>query len=303
MLIVAFYSKVNILGPKDQRKLLMIRGVFGAIAIVSMGLSVKYIDPSDSQALNSTRIIIISILARIFLNEWLTFVHIICLILTIGGVVLISQPSFLVNNISNFTKSNYNQSQIIQSSHTASYVGISLALLAACCGSLGSILIKKLTDLKVHYSINILYPCYAGLLISIATSVGMYLANLRNIKPSVYDTTEKFIWQIFYLICSALCGCIVQWLSVVSNRYESASKLAIVSTTNLFWSFLLQYVILDIGANFFSTCGALLIFVSVIFSILIKIIDKRLNRKSRKEKEKSTKSCLNCFKKVLCFKF
>jgi drug/metabolite transporter (DMT)-like permease len=303
MLIIAFYNKVNVFGNKDQRGLLLVRGCFGATAILSMSLSVKYIDPSDTQALHSTRLIMISILARIFLKEKLTIIHIICLFLTIAGVLLISQPSFLVENFSNFTIINQNETLQNNSKPIASYIGISLALLGGACASFVAILVKKLTDLKVHYSINILFSCYAGLPLAIATSLGMYFTNLRNINYSKYDTTSKLALQIFYLLCSALCGCIFQSLSVLSNRYETASKLAIVSTTNLFWSFLLQYLVLDIGANAFSASGALFIFLSVILSILIKILDKKLQKSSLREDERSSGSCLKILRKSFLFKF
>jgi len=301
MFIIAFYNKVNIFGKKDQRGLLLVRGCFGATAILSMSLSVKYIDPSDTQALHSTRLIMISILARVFLKEKLTIIHIVCIFLTIAGVLLISQPSAF--HFSNVTIINQNETLKNNSKSIASYIGISLALLGGACASFVAILVKKLTDLKVHYSINILFSCYAGLPLAIATSLGMYFTNLRNINYSSYDTTPKLALQIFYLLCSALCGCIFQSLSVLSNRYETASKLAIVSTTNLFWSFLLQYLVLDIGANVFSASGALFIFLSVILSILIKILDKKLQKSSLREDERSSGFCLKILKKLFLFKF
>jgi len=301
MFIIAFYNKVNIFGKKDQRGLLLVRGCFGATAILSMSLSVKYIDPSDTQALHSTRLIMISILARVFLKENVTIIHIVCLFLTIAGVLLISQPSAF--HFSNVTIINQNETLKNNSKSIASYIGISLALLGGACASFVAILVKKLTDLKVHYSINILFSCYAGLPLAIATSLGMYFTNLRNINYSSYDTTSKLALQIFYLLCSALCGCIFQSLSVLSNRYETASKLAIVSTTNLFWSFLLQYLVLDIGANVFSASGALFIFLSVILSVLVKIMDKKLQKYSLKEDERSSGFCLKILKKLFLFKF
>jgi drug/metabolite transporter (DMT)-like permease len=303
MFIVAFYNKVNIFGNKDQRGLLLVRGFFGATAILSMSLSVKYIDPSDTQALTSTRLIMILILARIFLKEKLTIIHIVCIFLTIAGVLLISQPSFLVKKFSNVTTINQNETLNSNSKSIASYIGISLALLGGASASFVAILVKKLTDLKVDDSINILYACYVGLPLAIATSLGMYFTNLRNINYSKYDTTSKLALQIFYLLCSALCGCIFQSLSVLSNRYESASKLAIVSTTNLFWSFLLQYLVLDIGANVFSASGALFIFLSVILSVLVKIMDKKLQKYSLIEDERSSGFCLKFLKKLFLFKF
>lgn len=181
-----------------------------------------------------------------------------------------------------------------------SYLGISFGIICACSASLIAILVKKLTVAKVHYSLSMLYACYIGLPLSIAISIGMYFANWRNVNPEVYDTNEKFYWQIFYMFCSALFGCLFQALSVVSNRYETASKLAIVSTTNLFWSFMLQYVVLDIETNLFSAIGALLIIFSVIMSILVKIGDEQ-NLKTNSLKENETK--FNILKKCLLFKF
>jgi drug/metabolite transporter (DMT)-like permease len=52
MIIIANYNNVSILGPKEHRKLLLVRGLFGAVNFISFGFSLKYIDPSDSQVSN-----------------------------------------------------------------------------------------------------------------------------------------------------------------------------------------------------------------------------------------------------------
>ena len=147
-----------------------------------------------------------------------------------------------------------------------------------------------------------LYACYIGLPVAIAISLGMYLGELRNVDPCVYDSAHDgdLKWQVFYILGSALCGCLFQALSVVANRSESASKLAIVSTSNLFWSFLLQYIVLHIGTNFFSMTGALLIVFSVILSIVVKMIGEKLNTKDSLQTNENRS---NFLKKCLLFKF
>ena len=299
MLALAFNNKLNIFGPKHQRSNLIFCGICLATAGLTLSLSVKYIDPSDTEALHSTRLIMIVVLARLILKEKMTIIHVICFILTIIGVLFVTQPLFLVENFLRF-KNYKNETNKMAQNTMNSYLGISFGIICACSASLIAILVKKLTVAKVHYSLSMLYACYIGLPLSIAISIGMYFANWRNVNPEVYDTNEKFYWQIFYMFCSALFGCLFQALSVVSNRYETASKLAIVSTTNLFWSFMLQYVVLDIETNLFSAIGALLIIFSVIMSILVKIGDEQ-NLKTNSLKENETK--FNILKKCLLFKF
>jgi len=96
MLMIAYRNKVNIFGLREHRKRLLACGTALALAGISLNLSVKYIDPSDTEALHSTRLVMISILARIFLREKLTIVDILCLVLTVAGVLFVTQPSFLV---------------------------------------------------------------------------------------------------------------------------------------------------------------------------------------------------------------
>jgi drug/metabolite transporter (DMT)-like permease len=162
--------------------------------------------------------VIISVLAVIFLKEKMTIIHIICLILTISGVILIIQPSFIKNIIvpSNGTKEIHSENN--SDSHLISYIGIALGLLSAFSVSFVAILIKKLSDLNVHYSINIIFSSYIGFPSAIIISLIMFLANVRHVDKSDYDTPQKLSFQILYSISSAVCGCLNQLLVTWSNK-------------------------------------------------------------------------------------
>ena len=271
MIIVASCNKVNILGPKELRFQLIKRGVCGAISFISFGFSLKFIDPSDTNSLYNTRLVFISILAAVFLKEKLTFIHICCVILTISGVILICQPSFLTIYLIKLKNSTTNSTKIQLETNLTNYIGIALGLVSAVAASCAAIYIKKLSDSNVHYSINVIFSSYIGFPTALIISLFMYFANVRNVDPNDYNTTEKLVWQIFYSLSSAICGCIHQMLVAISNRYEDANKLAIVNTTNLFWSFVLQYLFLHIDANIYGISGSLLISLAVILNIIIKI--------------------------------
>lgn len=89
MLFLVRYNRRPYFGDKNQRFLLIVRGLVGTVGILFLHISIKFIDPSDSAALFNTRIVIVSILARFLLNEKISLVHIVSLILTIAGNSLI----------------------------------------------------------------------------------------------------------------------------------------------------------------------------------------------------------------------
>ena len=161
----------------------------------------------------------------------------------------------------------------------------------------------KLSDLEVHYSINVIYSSYAGLPTALAISVIMYLTGIRNVDSSVYDTTEKLAWQLFYGLSSAACACFYQLLITLSNKHENANILALISSSNLFWSFLLQFFLLQISSNLLSLIGAFLIFLAILLSIIMKIIDQSFKIKSPKIKETQSNIFIRTLKRIIMFKF
>ena len=92
---VARYKGLNTFGNPGQRKLLALRGLSGALTMIFINFSTKLIVPSDSIALLHTNVIMVAILARIFLGDKFTVLHLLILILTAFGVLFISQPTFL----------------------------------------------------------------------------------------------------------------------------------------------------------------------------------------------------------------
>jgi drug/metabolite transporter (DMT)-like permease len=288
MAIIIKWKKFSLLGIKEHRKLLTLRGFFGFLGLMSLYFSVKLINPSDSTALSNTKLIILAVLARIFLKERFTTIHIFSLCLTIAGIVLISQPSFLIkpfstmlnneihNNTGESHRANKNNNLGLSVS-MQSYLGISLALFSAFAGSVVSILIKKLTNIKAHFSILIIYAAYIGLPTSLAITLVLRLTGAQKSNRNFNDMYNLSM-QIFYSISSASCGILGQILLTNSFKHENVTKIAVLRSTNLFWAFLLQYIFLDIEANIFSLSGVILIFSAILFTIIAKAVEKRLQQ-------------------------
>lgn len=87
MIIVACHKGLNVLGQKEHRKLLVLRGCFGPVSLIAMHFALKFINPSDAIALKDSSIIIVPILARFLLKEKINITHIVSLLFTITGKI------------------------------------------------------------------------------------------------------------------------------------------------------------------------------------------------------------------------
>lgn len=85
MFSIAFYNRVNLIGPEKDRKLLLLRGCLGVIGLTTIYVSIKFIDPSDAVSLFHAKMILVTILARFVLNEKLSFIHIFSLKMALTG--------------------------------------------------------------------------------------------------------------------------------------------------------------------------------------------------------------------------
>ena len=85
LITIARLKGLNIFGKREERKLLALRGLFGALTMIFMNFSLKLITPSDSVALMHTNIVFISIMARFFLKEKFSLMDFIILVLTVIG--------------------------------------------------------------------------------------------------------------------------------------------------------------------------------------------------------------------------
>ena len=283
VLSIAYYKNLNIFGHRKQRKLLLVRGVVGVIGLVCAYFAIMFINPSDSTAISQTNVIITAIIARIFLKEKLTFAHLISILLTVAGVLLISQPSFLFNKSSNaknnnFTSTNSTHSNRQTFSISLTSLGILIAIFDAF--SLGSVqvLIKKLCIKKVHYSISTIYTSYIGLPVCVALSfVLIYTGNSKLVYNWSHNWNE-LKWHLFYSISVSILGSFNQIILNLSIQYEDASKVSIIKTCDLFFIFIFQYFLLNIKSDILNIVGAVLILLSTFLILTYRLVDRKHNK-------------------------
>ena len=111
MFFVIIVNKKNFFGPPGSRKLLCLRGLLGMIGLTSIHYGIKLLGPADMVAIVKLNIVFVSIIARFTLKEKINVAHLVSLALSVVGVFLIAQPSFLfpkeikIKKILNFTAS------------------------------------------------------------------------------------------------------------------------------------------------------------------------------------------------------
>jgi drug/metabolite transporter (DMT)-like permease len=300
------------LGPKKHRKLLLIRAFVGTIGLVTFFFAFKLLDPSDCLAITHTSVIITSILARIFLKEKLTFAHLIALVLTACGVVFIAKPRSIFNSIFNntssntsiFTTNNYSNETINQSMDTSyqstinTSIGIVIALFCALSSSTVQVVLKKLCTQKVHFSIVIIYVTYVGIPVTFTISLALILTGFSHENFSA--NLHLLPTQILYSCIGGVLGVLSQILLNLSLQYEEASKIAILKTLDVFFTFLFQYLILNISIDMFSFIGSCSILFGTFIILSFKLIDNRMIQKQKSMAHKNGGSYEKDFKKGRC---
>lgn len=119
--IIIMFTKQTFLGPKELRNMLILRGSMSTLALLASHFALKLINPSDAVALLNLNTILLSIMARFILKEKMNLVHLICLILSMFGVVFIAQPSFIF-------QSQAKENEAVKISDKELYSGISIGM-------------------------------------------------------------------------------------------------------------------------------------------------------------------------------
>ena len=283
MISLLLYKKEPLLGPKEQRKLLFQRSFFGIFAVVFTNFAIKYIDPSDNLALSHTNVIITAIMARIFLKEKLGLQHFLSVVLTLAGILLITKPTFIfekviktinITNISNETDECYTKA------HDYTTHGIYDRLIGICFAMIGAfgsaaihIIVKKLCVNKVYFGVTTLYGTFLGLPASILTSVLLVVTGLYHNDPVC--ELKNLPYDIMYGMIGGCFAVLAHVSFNISLKHEEATKVAIIRTIDVLFSFLMQFLILGINADYISALGALAILLGTIIILFYKFIKKK----------------------------
>lgn len=158
-------------------------------------------------------------------------------------------------------------------------VGFSISIVAALSFSFVAILLKKLAAQKIHYSLILIFSSYIGLPISVIINLIMLLAGFDKKNPVVYTNAGAMAIQLAFALSSAFCGILSQVLMSLSLEYEDAGKMTLFKSADLFFVFILQYIIVNIKTNMYSQIGAFLIFIGILTIMIFKIFDKRNDKK------------------------
>ena len=304
MLAIGKSNKINITGVKEVRKNLILIGIFFAATAISLLFSVKFINPSESTALSQCYMLIVPIIARVYIKEKFHAINMFTLIMAIVGVFLISQPSFLFKSSQNGTSFglNNNSSYVLNYEKGLSKIfGTTLALFSALFCAFGQIISKKIADKKVHFSIPCIYQSFVGLPLSLLISLILVFTGIQRYDLNLLKDTKNICYQILFAIGSSLFGIFYQIFLNIALKYEKSSRVSIIMATSLIFTFLFQYLILNINPNILSTLGVLLIFSSTLWIICFKILEQVLFKNEKNIDGKKNKK-ISWWKSFLFYK-
>jgi drug/metabolite transporter (DMT)-like permease len=301
----AKFKKLNMFGPKKQRKLLTVRALIGVAGLLCVYFALSFVTPSDAGALAQINIVLTALVARFVLDERLTLAHIVAMLLTLSGAMFICQPTFLFSNNSLIANTNTNLTKVTNIGNSTSLnseregflysIGLLIAFCDAICLCLVQIVIKKLCMLKVNVVVINIYTSYLGVPVCAVAALLFHFNGIT--KRSGNESINELAWH-FGLICFvAVLGTFNQLIMNLSLKYEDASKVALIKTSELFFTFVFQYLILNITSGLFNMIGAMLIISSTLLILIFKFMDQRHQDKLIPSQTP------NIFKRVIFFKF
>lgn len=252
--------------------------------------------------MTNSAVIITALFSRIFLKEKLTMCHVLALIFTIIGVFFIVRPNFLFGieeDLEHFFHVNLtsmphlNQTLVVKNlserarefmaikDHSnrelwESVIGVSLALFSAICMAVSQVAIRKLCLVHIHFSVTSLYPALVGLPLSLIISGYMIKQEISH--KYLNEEMDTLIIQIVYSFLAGVFGTVGIIFLNSALKYEDATKIGILKTSGVLFSFFLQYIFLDITVDFLGILGAIFVIAGTISVMAIKLIEPKTSK-------------------------
>ena len=86
-----------------------------------------------------------------------------------------------------------------------SLLGLGLGLLVSILVATNTILIKQISNSKVHYAVNMIFPSYLGMPMTVAFSLVVFFWGVGGERPAeLYETNWTVFWQCVAAIGSGL---------------------------------------------------------------------------------------------------
>lgn len=263
---VAVNQRIHFRYSRSAYVLLLMRCVIGAFNSTLIFFIYQIIPVANAKAIQYSAPIFAGLLGCILLKESCSFVETILSLVTLGGVILVAQPPFLFENV-----------ESVETVSEAGVLGSLLSLLSAFLSALTFIVLRKLST----------YRMPAITILTIYSIVGMII--------SATMTTALRQWTVpgcgldrFALIGNGILLVMTQALEYLALKIERASTVGLVLSSDVLFSFVLEFAIFGVVPNFLTVIGALVIMASLVGLTVKKLCTREKESEDYREGEGET---------------
>nr|CAB3266249.1 solute carrier family 35 member G1 [Phallusia mammillata] len=249
-----YTNNVDITGPPGMFKLLVTRGIVGSTGALLLYLAVANLSLGDAITISFSNVVITALIAFICLGESFTLVDGLLCVLTLGGVTLIAQPSFIFGDIGSELD-------------TKKIIGILCGVGCAIFSAFTFVIVRKLGK-DTPAVLNILYYSFAGSLVNTCV-VG------------VTDTFQLPCYsELLYVFLLGVLGVSAQIFLTIGLQYERAGTFAVLRSLQIVVVFVLQVIFLNDIPTLLSVAGSGLIFLTIVIVAIRKLYNHKRQQKS-----------------------
>jgi drug/metabolite transporter (DMT)-like permease len=233
-------------------QVVVVRGIVGAAGFCFAYYTLSVLDIGDAVATLSLYPIPTVLLGRFLLQEEIGVLQLSSVVLSVGGAVLIAQPSVL-----------FGGAKESSSSSTGHIWGFVSGMLGSVMAAGVVTLIRKAGLIGAH-TLQLLFSW---------VFFGVLFSGLGALVQPWKAPPNWTCW--WYILCMSVFGSLAHVLLNYAGRLVPAGASSIMRSTNIVWAYLWEVVIFHVNPGQLTWCGVLLIGMSLVMVAFQQIVAER----------------------------
>ncbi|KAI1290284.1 Solute carrier family 35 member G1 [Halotydeus destructor] len=254
--IVILLSGGSLKAPEGEKWPLFLRGFFGFITFGSSYASLHLLPIGDSSAIALSSPVYASIFACILVGEACGILDVVIIAITLSGVLLIAQPSFIFG---------HQDSPIDANARTQ---GTILAFISSIAMAFTFVMMRKLKKTPA----KVIIAWFSIISIILGTIV---LIGAKAVDPLIRLPNQFTLEEVLLLLGTGLCGVCGQFCLTNALKVEGAAIVSLARTVDIVVAFIYQVTFLAEPITATSLAGAAIVMLGVAISGTRKILQEK----------------------------